>query len=142
MTIRKRRNHNPWKQYMLGNAGDKGFYITTITTLKYGPFINNEVAEFFNLIAFCNPRSMDLAEDAKKGIEFYEDPDNGKHPKEMIGGASPFANWWNDTFGVTLTTELVMSLAKESGAKGYTAFTGWLLNGCQIGGQSVHTLIN
>ena len=50
MTKRKRRNYSPWKQYMPGNVGDTGFYITT-TTLKYGPFINSDIAEFFNLIA-------------------------------------------------------------------------------------------
>lgn len=141
MTRRKRRGYDPWQQYMLGNVGDEGFYITT-ATLKYGPFINNEVAEFFNLIAFCNPRSLNLAEDAKKGIQFYEELDSVKHPKDMFGRTSFFTNWWNDTFEITITTELVMGLAKESGAKGYAAFTRWLLNGCLIDGQSAHTLIN
>ena len=141
MTRRKRIN-NPWRPYMAGNVGDSGFYITTNNDIKYGPFKTSEVAEFFNLIAFCNPRSLDLADDSKDGIQYYDELDDGDHPSNLLLGSSSFAIWWSDTFGIPLTAELIMGLAKESGAKGYTSFTEWLLAGCQINGQSVYTLIN
>lgn len=126
---------------MSGDVGDSGFYIKN-NNLNYGPFKTKDIAEFFNLIAFCNPRSFDLEEDSKSRISFDENPRNSIHPNKMLSNNSTFFIWWYDMFEFPLTLELVMKIAKESGAMGYLSFIDWLLNGCVVDGRSVYYLIN
>ena len=128
-----------WNQYMSGNVGDSGYYISVIRgpkEINYGPFKKIEVAEFFNFIAFCSPRDMMAKESSKNNIAFFESPvGKSDHPSNMFASNSKFGLWLMDTYKQPLTTDLVLNLAKESGAKGYNSFKEWLLHGSIIQGQ-------
>lgn len=132
----KRRRNDSWNKFISKN---KGYYIKSKNNL-FGPFKTSEIAEFFNLIAFCNPRSLNLKEESMSNIYFYEDVDKAKHPKSLNFTNSSFSNWWRDLFGTHLTNKLVIELAQESGAKGYNSFIDWLLSGYMLNGKSVYDL--
>lgn len=122
---------------MSGNLGDRGFYIK-----HYGPFKTEEIAEFFNFIAFVNPRSPNAYDEARSGIKYYEEHTGSIHPQKMLGLNSNFCLWWSDMFGKAPSEAMLMKLAKEAGAEGYYGFIDWLEGGTRINGKSVYLLIN
>lgn len=118
---------------MAGAVGGKGYYIK-----DYGPFKTQEIAEFFNFIAFVSPRSMDAEMQSKDGIIYLSALEKSRHPRHMFWDNSKFSIWWHDTFGVPLTDNMIMLLAKECEAGGYKSFTGWLISGSKIDGRAPH----
>ena len=124
--MRRKRKGNSWHKYMSGNIGDRGFYIK-----NYGPFKTEEIAEFFNFIAFVNPRSLSAYDEAKSGIKYYEDHTGSIHPQKMLELNSSFCLWWSDIFGKPLSSTLLMKLAQEVGTKGYWGFIDWLEDGAR-----------
>ena len=128
-----RRKKNSWNQYMAGAVGDRGYYIKKV----YGPFRTKKVAEFFNFLAFCSPRSLNAETQSQADISL-EVLDKPQHPMFMFRVTSPFGVWWQDTYGGPLTDTVILNLATECNAKGYKSFTDWLIQGGTIGGRAPH----
>ncbi len=125
---------------MSGNVGDAGYYVcidNDLGRICYGPFKTKEVTEFFNFVAFCSPRSLDAAQDAQSGILYCKGNESCtfEHPSSMFATNSHFSLWWEDLYGISLTAKMILQVAKESGAKGYDAFTQWLIDGSRIDGK-------
>ncbi|KKN74485.1 hypothetical protein LCGC14_0390020 [marine sediment metagenome] len=135
-----KNNKRPiWKTYMSGDVGDIGFYIKDSKgprDIYYGPFKTEEFAEFFNFIAFGSPRELDARLEAAKGIVYCEEsPEFVEHPKIMFASNSRCGLWVSDTYGQSLTTKLILEIAKESGAMGYKSFANWIVEGSKINGS-------
>lgn len=118
---------------MAGAVGGEGYYIK-----NYGPFKTKEIAEFFNFIAFVSPRSLNAEMETKNGIIYLDNLEASKHPKCIYWGDSKFSIWWQDTFGIPLTGDIIMLLAKECGASGYRSFTEWMVSGSKLNGMAPH----
>jgi len=137
-----RRKRNSWGNYITTNG--VGYYIKRPQNrLTYGPFKTPEIAEFFNFIAFVSPRSPDAEREAKDGIVFKDYAENPAHPNRMFENSlSPFKVWWQDTWGIPLTTHTIMGLANECGAGGYRSFSNWLILNGKINGRAPHQQIS
>jgi hypothetical protein len=135
----RKKNKSPWRLYMSGDAGDSGYYIIKKgqNTKAYGPFKNKKIAEFFNFVAFGDPRSPTTGQDAKVGIQYSDSEPNPIHPNNMLASNSKFSLWWEDIYNTPLNSDLVMKIARATGAQGYQSFTNWLLGGFQIDGKHV-----
>lgn len=135
--MKEKNKNSPWRLYMSGDVGEKGFYISANKTNYYGPFKNKKIAEFFNLIAFGNPRSYSVKEDVVNTIEKFNSIVDGEHPNNLIASNSKFALWWRSVFEIPFSPDLALKLAKETRAQGYDSFQKWILNGCQLDGRHV-----
>ena len=136
----RRKNKSPWRLYMAGEAGSSGYYIKTGTSKNihfYGPFKNQKIAEFFNLIAFGDPRSLSVSDDVKNGIEKFDKQPGALSPNQLFGSNSKFSIWWMHIFDKPLTPDVLLKLAKATQAQGYQGFVKWLLNGSKLDGKHV-----
>ena len=129
-----------WADYI--SNGSDGFYIyKKEKSVYYGPFKQKEFAEFFNFKAFGSPRECDAKDYAKCGIVFCDkSPSDIKHPSTMFASNSKFSLWFNDLYGKRLTVRLILTLAYESGAKGYKSFMKWIVDGSKINGSHIASL--
>lgn len=121
---------------MSGEVGESGWYVCN-KKHSYGPFKSQLIAEFFNLIGFGSPRSDALKEELKKGVKKLETVSKAEHPNQLFGTNSQFSLWWKNTFEKNLTSEIVLKLAKETGAQGYSSFQSWLCSGCQVNDKHI-----
>ena len=127
--------NNNWNKYLSNNT--TGFYIN-----NFGPFKTKEIAEFFNFLAFVNPRSLEAENQSKNNITYHLKYDKPIHPSYIVFESSSFNSWCNDTFGKSVNQNIILQIANASGANGYKSFTKWLIHGAKINDKPFHMLIN
>lgn len=133
----RKSKRSPWRLYMGGEVGQKGYYISANQVHFFGPFKSKNIAEFFNLLSFGDPRSPKLKDEISEKIEFFNSVVDAEHPSNLIASNSKFGLWWRSTFEMPFSSELALKLARETGAQGYQAFRSWLINGSQLDGHHV-----
>lgn len=133
----KSKNSSPWRLYMGREVGQKGYYISANQVHFFGPFKSKKIAEFFNLLSFGDPRSLNLQDRITETVEYFNYVEKAEHPSNLIASNSKFSLWWKDIFEKPFSSDLALKLARETGAQGYQAFRSWLINGSQLDGRHV-----
>ncbi|HSH35107.1 hypothetical protein, partial [Schnuerera sp.] len=94
---------------MSGEPGDEGYYLHSLSKKKqwFGPFKSKNIAEFFNLISFADPKSPTLMEDLQKNIKKRKRVKDPQHPSQLFASHSKFGIWWRRVFDCPLTLDIL-----------------------------------